>query len=86
MEDMVKYNIDRVKEFVPIFQSTMVQIARQHNCEMILPSLYCPKFTFPKTSDLADVDVFTNVLQCFLKQLEIRSIDMTTKKFRRFLA
>ena len=80
MEDMVTHNIDRVKEFVPIFQNTMVQISRQHDCEMILPSLYCPRFTFPKTSDLADFDVFTNVLECFLKQLEIRSFDMTNEE------
>ena len=80
MEDMVTHNTDRVKAFVPIFQNTMVKIARQHGCEMILPSLYCPKFTFPKTSDLADVDVFTNVLECFLKQLEIRFIDMTNEE------
>ena len=68
-----------LKAFVPIFQNTMVQIARQHGCEMILPSLYCPKFTL-RTSDLADVDVFTNVLECFLKQLEIPSIDMTNEE------
>ena len=80
IEDMIKHDTDRVKKFVPIFVSTMVQIARQHGCEMILPSLYCPKFTFPKTSDLAEVDVFTKVLECFLKQLEIRSIDLTNQE------
>jgi hypothetical protein len=43
---------------------------QQLGYEMILPSLYCRKFTFHKTCDSADVDVFTNALECFLKQLE----------------
>lgn len=86
IDEMITHNAERFKEFIPTFLNTMGQVALQHGCE-ILRGFGADglQFSFPQTSNLTDVGVITNVLECFLEQLEIRqslSIDMGGQEVR----
>lgn len=80
IDEMIKHNAERFKEFIPTFLNTMGQVALQHGCEMVRGlGADGLQFSFPQTSNLTDAGVITNVLECFLEQLEIRqslSFDM----------
>jgi len=79
---MLTYSVERIKEFLPLCLEKLGRIALRHGCEILAPLGDGFKFSFPQTSNMTDVGTITNVLECFLEQLEIRSIDMGDQEFQ----